>query len=307
MANSRHHLELRALRQLLVERDHRAFLDELLIAQEDADPSQADYLKVLGGDGLHLLLQERNPPLDLLDAYFDLVVTRKVCASKDLLLMLNKHHPSGELLTLALLETIEQAERRVAQDTISNRLQNHNGDRDGTLIVRRVVQISNYRLGTFGASDALGIKRSVFRSEQERTFLQALSLRFPGLHAFPNYPLDQFADFHKLRDLVDSETLEYGKHCRVDAILVVPGEGDPVAAFELDSPLHDDPAKARKDRLRNRLFRAIQIPFFRLRAEQSTSVRVDEWYAILTDQIAGKIDCGSHLRVRSTHQTLVPI
>ena len=289
-----------------MDREHRGFLDELLLLQEDADPSHLDYLKVLGGDGLHVLLQEKHPPADLLDAYTDLVVARKVYASKELLLELNEHRPSGELLTLALIETIEQAERRVAQDAIATRGKANTRDSGAALVVRRVVQISEYRLSNFRTSDALGIRRSVFRSEQERTFLQALSLRFPGLHAFPNYPLDQFADLHKLRDVVDSETLEYGKRCRVDAVLVVPGEGDPVAAFELDSPLHDNPAKARSDRLRNRLFRAIQIPFFRLRAEQNSSVRVDEWYALLTEQVASKIDCGPHLRVRSMHQTLVP-
>lgn len=161
--------------------------------------------------------------------------------------------------------------------------------------------------GSYTASDALGIKRSVFRSEQERTFLQALALRFPGLHAFPNYPLDQLADFDKLGNLLDDETLEYGKRCRVDAVLVVPGEGDPVAAFELDSRLHDEPTQARRDRLRNRLFRIIQIPFFRLRAEQCHSVGVDEWYALLTDEVAEKIDCGRRIRIRTPHASLVPI
>ena len=119
--------------------------------------------------------------------------------------------------------------------------------------------------------------------------------------------MDQLADFDKLGNLLDDETLQYGRHCRVDAVLVVPGEGDPVAAFELDSRLRDEPAQARRDRFRNRLFRVIQIPFFRLRADQCSSVGVDEWYALLTDEVADKIDCGKRLRVRTTHPTLVPI
>jgi hypothetical protein len=89
--------------------------------------------------------------------------------------------------------------------------------------------------------------------------------------------------------------------------LVVPGEGDPVAAFELDSRLHDEPAQARRDRLRNRLFRVIQIPFFRLRAEHNLSVGIDEWYALLTDEVADRIDCGRRIRVRALHPTLIPI
>lgn len=121
-------------------------------------------------------------------------------------------------------------------------------------------------------------------------------MRFPGLHAFPNYPLDQLADFDKLRILLDDETIEYGRRCRIDAVLVVPGEGDPVAAFELDSRLHDEPAQARRDRLRNRLFRVIQIPLFRLRAEQCHSVGIDEWYALLTDEVYTKVEPGGGCR-----------
>ena len=71
--------------------------------------------------------------------------------------------------------------------------------------------------------------------------------------------------------------------------------------------MHDDPVKARRDRLRNRLFRVIQIPLFRLRAEQSYSVGIDEWYALLTDEVVDKVDCGRRMRIRASHPTLIPV
>lgn len=293
------------LQRLIARREHQAFLDELLLALEDADQSQLDYLQALGGEGLSVLLQANRTPA-LLETYAALLLDGKIHASGQIVLALAARVQSSELAALAerLKPTHENSATRAFRGPGASA---HNPQGQPPIQLKRVIQIIDMGFGSYSASDALGLKRSVFRSEQERTFLQALSLRFPGLHAFPNYPLDQLADFDKLGNLLDAETLQYGMRCRIDAVLVVPGEGDPVAAFELDSRVHDEPSQARRDRLRNRLFRVIQIPFFRLRAEQSMSVGVDEWYALLTDEVAGKIDCGRRLRVRTTHPTLVPI
>lgn len=295
MANLERPFGIAGLQKLLSRREHQAFLDELLFALEDADPLEVDFLQALGGEGLHLLLNT-DAPATLLDTYAELLLAGKVHAPVETVVALHDRLPSAGLDVL--VHAIQQ-EDRLRVRKVADRSQ-------PTIQLKRVIQIIDMSFGDYSASDALGIRRSVFRSAQERTFLQALALRFPGLHAFPNYPLDQLADFDKLGNLLDDETLQYGRRCRVDAVLVVPGEGDPVAAFELDSPLHDDPAQARRDRLRNRLFRVIQIPFFRLRAEQCSSVGVDEWYALLTDEVVEKIDCGRRIRVRSAHSMLVP-
>lgn len=291
------------LQRLLARREHQAFLDEFLLALEAAEHSQLDYLAALGGEGLYVLLHGEGSPV-LWGTYATLLLSGKVHAPPDLVLALHQREPSADLLALA--DKLTKLNEIPAQRTSSSSDWPEMFPVQPRIQVRRVIQIIDMGFGSYSASDALGLKRSVFRSEQERTFLQALALRFPGLHAFPNYPLDQLADFDKLRNHLDSETLEYGRRCRIDAVLVVPGEGDPVAAFELDS-LRDEPAQARRDRLRNRLFRVIQIPFFRLRAEQNLSVGVDEWYALLTDEVADKIDCGRRIRVRTSHPTLIPI
>jgi hypothetical protein len=234
-----------------------------------------------------------------------LLLAHRIHAPVNVVLALNGRMPAPDLLELAeeMIKNAEGAETD-AERPVTSPLESPQPT--PTITVKRVIQLIDMGFGSFTASDALGIKRSVFRSEQERTFLQALALRFPALNAFPNYPLDQLADFAKLRHLLDAETLRFGRNCRIDAVLVVPGEGDPVAAFELDSRYHDEPLQQHNDRLKNRLFQAIQIPFYRLRAEDTLSVGVDEWYALLTDEVADKIDCGRRLRVRTTHPTLIP-
>jgi len=159
----------------------------------------------------------------------------------------------------------------------------------------------------FRASDAFEIRRSVFRSPQERAFAKALSLRFPGLRALPNYPLDQVVDLDRLKALVGDEAWRYGFGCRLDAVLVTPLEGDPIAAFELDSRVHDRPDAAKRDQWKNHLLSAARIPLFRLRSEDPTATGVDERYSLLTDQVLDKIDCGERNRTRDVHTTLVPL
>lgn len=298
MANSQV-TQVTRLQRLLAGREFHAFLDELLVALEDAPSSQMQFLRALGGEGLYLLLQVEPIPA-LLGAYSQLILDDKIDVPSEVIEALYRKYPVDELLTVARaqerLPAPPQSKTRELYDRTTPTLQ-----------VKRVVQILDMGISSYSASDAIGIRRSVFRSEQVRKFLQALSLRFPGLHAFPNYPLDQFADFDKLRALLDNETIEYGLKCRVDALLVIPNEGDPVAAFLVDDAAKDSSSSHRQAVLLNRLFRALQIPLFRLSTDQSNSVGVDEWYALLTDQVAGKIDCGSRIKIRDSHATLVPV
>jgi hypothetical protein len=289
-------------------RSHLAFINGLQEALEGAETLHHDYLSALGGEGLYVSLHEAANP-DILGMYASLLLAGKICVPASVVMALNERVPSADLIALAdhLMAESDRADTPQSSQPSSAQALPEEIPITPLVQVKRVVQLIDMGFGTYSASDALGLKRSVFRSAQEKTFLQALSLRFPALNAFPNYPLDQLADFSKLARLLDAETLRFGRNCRIDAVLVVPGEGDPVAAFELDSRLHDNPAQQRNDRLKDKLFQTIRIPFFRLRTDDTLSIGVDEWYALLTDEVADKIDCGRRLRVRTSHPTLIPI
>ena len=87
----------------------------------------------------------------------------------------------------------------------------------------------------------------------------------------------------------------YGKNCRIDALLVLPDEGRPVAAFELDSGYHDQPKARLRDEMKDAIFRLVGMPFFRLRIQSPHSATSDEWYAILTDEVVPRLDLGTRL------------
>ncbi|MBU6513000.1 MAG: DUF2726 domain-containing protein [Betaproteobacteria bacterium] len=218
-----------------------------------------------------------------------------------------EHAQGGRLeLSVGLAAALRRAQRTLARDRDRRRHGKIQGAGD-VIHLKRVVQLSWFGFAGFDASDAFAIRRSVFRSPQERTFARALSLRFPGLSALPNYPLDQIADLERLRTHVPEDTWKYARWCRIDAVLVTPVEGDPVAAFELDSAVHERPEVVRRDRQKAALLVAAGIPLFRLRSEDPAATTVDEWYSLLTDEVLDKIDCGERIRIRDGHTHLVPL
>ncbi len=295
-------LDVPHLQRLLAKRDHELFL----AAFENATGPQDDFLQALGGEGLCLLFAESNAPdRAWAGRYANLLTARAIVAPPAIISRLATLLNSAALAEWASQEQAKRegpffpnSNKRLVEPTSPSK-------RQAILQVRRVVQIMQMFLGDGQYSDATGICRSVFRSQQERTFLRALSLRFPGLQALPNYPLDQIVELDRV-GAIDAETLRYGRHCRLDAVLIIPDEGDPVAVFELDSRLHDQAENAGRDQMKNSLIAATGLPFFRLRAESPESMTCDEWYALLSDQVLPHLDLGKRIRCRQAAYSLIP-
>lgn len=295
-------LDVEHLQQLLARRDHEQFL----AAYEDASHPLDDFRRALGGEGLCLLMDDGGGQRrDWSTRYANLLLNRAIEAPPGVILNLAALLDSTALLDLGKLEE-KKSNRRYGCGSIGQKCEPPSANaRQAILQVKRVVQIMQMFLGDGQFSDATGICRSVFRSPQERTFLRALSLRFPGLLALPNYPLDQIVALDRVGS-IDAETLRYGRNCRLDAVLIVPDEGDPVAVFELDSRYHDLPENAGRDAMKNSLIAATGLPYFRLRAEAPESMTTDEWYALLSDQVLPHLDLGGRIRCRQAAYSLIP-
>jgi Protein of unknown function (DUF2726) len=201
------------------------------------------------------------------------------------------------------LREIEQAAKREAE-------RRRHGAFDASthvLQTKRVVQMSWFGFAGFQASDAFEVRRSIFRSIQERQFAAAVRLRFPGLLVLPNCSLHQIIDLDKLQGALPDPLIRYGRSCSLDMVLVTPREGDPVGAFELDSAYHDRHDMQTRDQWKNALLSAARIPLFRMRSEDPAATTIDEWYSILTEEVLDKIDCGRRIRARDLYATLVPL
>jgi len=214
------------------------------------------------------------------------------------------HYRSGAILPSEEIETALHRLEVVARRATERLRQ---ADLTAVMQTRRTVQLSWFGFAGFKSTDAFEVRQSIFRSPQEREFCAAVSLRFPGLSVLPNYPMRCFLDLEKLAYALPSEVIHYGSRCDVDFLIATPREGDAVAVFELDSRLHDEPHRQERDAWRESLLRTARVPLYRLRTDNPTATSVDEWYAILTDQVAPKIDCGERIRSREVRTTLVPI
>lgn len=291
---------LKQLRAHLHARDLEAFLSVFqepeLIEQAKID----DYIKALGGESLCVVMEEvAEPPEHVLLTYQELLLEGLLLVPSSVVLELASRLNSNDLVLLGQRIKLQE-ERRSRSVHREPRPREFSEALSAPVIeIRRSVQSTYYAFSPQSTIEALGRRRSVFRSEQERSFQKALSLRFPALLALPNYPIDGIAELSCLRKSLGERVWSYARNARIDALLVMPDEGFPVAAFELDSRYHDQPETMQRDEMKDAIFRLLAIPFFRLRIESPNSATCDDWYAILTDEVATRLDLGHRLRPES--------
>lgn len=297
---------VKQLRGHLHRREHEAFLSAFRAPPLSALAKADNYLKALGGEALCLLLEEEQPPEHLLRAYETLLLDGALLVPCNAVFNLAARlHSKGLQLLGERLRLLEnRLSRSQAREPLSGvRTEDLAGP---VLEIRRLVHSTFMEFTPRTAAETAGVRRSIFRSEQERAFLKALALRFPALLALPNYPLDQIAELSRLRKVLGDRVWSYGKQCRLDALLIVPDEGSPVAAFELDSSYHDRPDGRLRDGMKDAIFRLLGMPYFRLRVEAPSSITSDEWYAILTEEVVPRLDLGRRLRFRKTSSFPAP-
>jgi len=252
-------------------------------------PAELEHLKQIGAEAFETFL-ESAPTVDpvLFGWFADHLLAGRIEPTPRLLQLSRKHERQ--------LERARERARFEGPDAPTAVIQ-----------MKRVFQLSWFGVAGFESSDAFEIRRSVFRSPQESNFTCAASLRWPGLQVLPNYPIDQIIDLDRIRPFVSEAAWRSGRFLRVDALLVVPFEGDPVAGFETDSKLHQDPKVQRLDGYKNELMTRARIPFFRVESEDPSATTIDEWYSLLTDQVYDKVSVGERVRIRGNHTSLVPL
>lgn len=108
--------------------------------------------------------------------------------------------------------------------------------------------------------------RGLFRSQQEAAFFRAVRAVYPTFLVYPNVALHAFLDADALRPHLTAEERSVLFRGLVDCVVFDPAEAyRPVVCFELDSALHDDPARAHRDWLKDRILAQAGCPLYRLR------------------------------------------
>ena len=114
--------------------------------------------------------------------------------------------------------------------------------------------------------EGIDARSSLFKSEQERLFFEALRRVFPTYQVYPNAALSATLDFEGISDRLTRAERQYFFRALVDAVVVDPLDAlRPVYFFELDSTHHDAPERRRNDRLKEAILTKAGQTLFRLR------------------------------------------
>lgn len=105
-----------------------------------------------------------------------------------------------------------------------------------------------------------------------------------------------------------SDTFNFKKNlCASSQELLCTEDEDPIAGIELDSVHHDDPAAMERDAMKDKLFAIAGVPLVRIRAEDTSNVRAEDFYELLLAQseTLGELR-PRQLQPRRNHDTLIP-
>jgi hypothetical protein len=174
------------------------------------------------------------------------------------------------------------------------------------ITMRRIVLRSAFIIGSVRLNDLTTAKRNLCASSQEREFLKAVRLFLPNAWAYPNVPLRNFIQTDGIFPPLSRRQQHYSRTAEVDVLLCTHDE-DPIVGFELDSALHDSDIARERDQLKNQLFSLAGIPLLRIRADDTSNVRAEDFYDLLMaeKETLDKLR-PSRLRPRRNHDSLVP-
>ncbi|MFF2531261.1 DUF2726 domain-containing protein [Brevibacillus sp. NPDC058079] len=114
-------------------------------------------------------------------------------------------------------------------------------------------------------ADRMNLYRPIFFHESEISLYRVLLELFPQHFVFPNISLKTIVDIEKLKELISSEHMNYLFMAHVDFAIISTSTYVPVIAIEKDSNYHDTELAAKKDKMKNEIFKMSGIPLIRIR------------------------------------------
>lgn len=105
----------------------------------------------------------------------------------------------------------------------------------------------------------------LFKSEQERTFNQALKEVFPNFFIYPNVAVSNLFDFEEIKVHLTSSERDYFFKAIVDFVIYDPVDYTPKFFFEVDSIYHDTAEATIRDSKKNKFFDVAGIALHRVR------------------------------------------
>jgi len=117
---------------------------------------------------------------------------------------------------------------------------------------------------------------ALFRSDQEIRFFEAMVKVFSHHLVYPNVAVQSVVAFESVERDLSTKEREYYFRSLIDCVLFDPAaDYRAVAAFELDSPLHDDARQEEKDKMKDRIMARAGVPLVRVRPHNAQMTQDD--------------------------------
>jgi len=112
----------------------------------------------------------------------------------------------------------------------------------------------------------------LFKSSQELEFYQALKDLYPNYFIYPNVALSNIFIFDDISETINSKQQSYFFKAVIDFVVYDPSDFHvPKYFFEVDSHYHDNPKAKIKDKMKDDIFLAANIPLHRIRLDEFTN------------------------------------
>lgn len=119
---------------------------------------------------------------------------------------------------------------------------------------------------------------SLFKSQLEFHFYQALKEVLPTYFVYPNVVISNIFDFGMIQDHLTANEKDFFFKGIVDFVVYDPADNHkPKFFFEVDSSYHDNPDAIRRDNLKDSIFDKANIPLHRMRAEHKSLTMVHDF------------------------------
>jgi hypothetical protein len=122
----------------------------------------------------------------------------------------------------------------------------------------------------------------LFKSNLESEFYQALKDVFPSYFIYPNVVLSNIFDFDMIREHLAQPERDFYFKGIVDFVVFDPADNhNPKYFFEVDSHYHDNVDARRRDKLKNNIFDAANIPLHRVRADTDSLTTAHDFKVVI--------------------------
>lgn len=129
---------------------------------------------------------------------------------------------------------------------------------------------------------------SLFKSQQEQLFFEAVRSAFPTFYPYPNVAVSCVIDYAAIKEALTAAEREYFFKAIIDSVVFDNNNGyEPKYFVELDSHYHDNQHAEKNDRMKDAIFKAANVKLIRIRLHDQREASVERFKQLVQEIMRG--------------------